>query len=149
VSAFGTISLAPILLDLSFYIVTDASSIATNMGISLLSETFIVNAQKGDMFSIIMNAGALFLFMIMMPYTILTFLLKIFTSATIMMLRNLGLKSDFMAPLFKAFVFIDMVLSIICPFIWIISAVNLGKEKKPQKPEKKPKEEVTTEGKTA
>ncbi|HIE2280359.1 TPA: hypothetical protein ACXK4S_000685 [Pseudomonas aeruginosa] len=118
-----------LMVDICFILISVVSNYVAVEFLQDVYSMIVINTDSSNPADIALSAITFLFFACMFQWIILTLTLKMFFSMMISFIQALQIHDDFLDFALRALKFIDVVLSILCPLIWIFNLVNKKKPK--------------------
>jgi len=138
---FATIFVAPLLLEIGFYIINATNGQVINKMMLLSTKAFLDEAMKGDIWDLMANSLALIMWLFVLPYSLTMMIIRLNLAMIIATLRAMHVPTENLEKLYTVLNYIDYIIAIVCPVVllFLMFRINVAKGAK-KLISKKPKE---------
>ena len=124
-------------IDIAFIATSVMGSFFVKLFLFESYELFAINTESSSIASLVLNGVFFLIIGILIPWIIYTTILKICFSSVLAIIKKLHINDDFLNFAIKALQFIDLMITILCPLVWIFNRVRSPREPKAVRPEPK------------
>lgn len=147
-STFFSLIFMKLFIDSVFYLVSETSGYALKLALFNLYDAISINTDSSNPIDVVKSCIFFLTVAAFIQWMVYTTLFKLYFTAMLTVLRKLHINDDFLNIVLKALGFIDMLLSILCPLIWILSGVRKAYKKSSVVKDKNNKEKGEAKQKT-